>query len=111
MREVNEKFDVFVERGEEYGAAWAARICQQLRDGGAETPRRWPGTLDQARVVVDSFARKVGFFDRERLAVIVQRAAKREWAEAMASQRLFGAGAAPEPERELLVSSGGMRRR
>jgi hypothetical protein len=106
MREVNDKFEVFVERAEEYGASWAARICQKAREAGIELPQRWAGTLEQARVVVDSFARKIGFFDRERLAVIVQRAAKREWSEAMATQRLFGADAEPQ----LMASSGGARR-
>jgi hypothetical protein len=110
MREVNEKFDELVERAEEYGASWASRICQKAREAGIEAPRRWAGTLEQARVVVDSFARRIGFFDRERLAVIVQRAAKREWNEAMATQRLFGAETV-EAEPELLASSGGMRQR
>jgi hypothetical protein len=93
MEHVNPEFDVLVERAEACGAKWAARTLKKTRTEAVVAPAKWQGTLDEARGMVDSFARRVGFMDRERLAIVVQHAARSEWVEALATQRFFRAEA------------------
>ena len=80
MTHMSHDFDVLEERADDYGALWAARTFRRLMTERQALPERWPGTLGEARAVVDTFAARAGFVDREKLASIVQRAAESTWA-------------------------------
>ena len=56
----------------------------------AATPHRsescrceWPGTLEEARGLVGTFAGRAGFTERERLAKIIQYAAEWTWGDSV----------------------------
>jgi hypothetical protein len=80
MTHTSHDFDVLAERADDYGALWATRTFRRLVASEEGLPERWPGTLGEARQVVDTFASRAGFVDREQLADIVQRAAESTWA-------------------------------
>jgi hypothetical protein len=80
MIDMSHDFDVLVERADDYGALWAARTFRRLMSSREALPEHWPGTLGEARRVVETFASRAGFVDREQLATVVQRAAESTWA-------------------------------
>jgi hypothetical protein len=80
MIDISHDFDVLAERADDYGALWAARTFRRLLTERETPPERFPGTLGEARRVVETFAARAGFVDREHLATIVQRAAESTWA-------------------------------
>lgn len=80
MANKSHDFDVLAERADDYGALWATRTFHRLLSAREEPPERWPGTLGEARRVVETFAARAGFVDREDLASIVLRAAESTWA-------------------------------
>jgi hypothetical protein len=79
MTDMSHDFDVLEERADEHGALWAARTFRRFQTERQALPERWPGTIGEARQVVETFAARAGFVDRERLASIVQRAAETTW--------------------------------
>jgi hypothetical protein len=79
MSDISHDFDVLAERADDYGALWAARTFRRLVSTRETMPDHWPGTIGEARQVVATFAARAGFFDREQLAGIVQRAAESTW--------------------------------
>jgi len=79
MTDISHDFDVLEERADDYGALWAARTFRRFQTERQALPERWPGTIGEARQVVETFAARAGFVDRERLASIVQRAAETTW--------------------------------
>jgi hypothetical protein len=82
MSAIDQDFDALVERADAYGALWATRILRRL-ERQRVTPREWPGTIDEARRVVDAFAGPTAFTDRERLAAIVQHSAEGMWTDSV----------------------------
>ena len=80
MIDISHDFDVLAERADDYGALWATRTVDRFLSTRQALPERWPGTLGEARRVVETFASRAGFVDREQLATIVQRAAESTWA-------------------------------
>jgi hypothetical protein len=80
MMNMSHDFDVLAERADDYGALWAARTFRRFLSAEEALPERWPGTLGEARQVVETFAQRAGFVDREQLATIVQHAAESTWA-------------------------------
>jgi hypothetical protein len=83
MDDLSQDFDVLAERADECGALWAARTLRRLSTSQSEVPRRWPGTIEEARRWVATFAARAGFAERERLATLVQHAAEWTWTEAI----------------------------
>ena len=81
MEDLSQDFDVLVERADDCGALWAARMLRRITTSKAEPPREWPGTLEEARRLVDTFAGRTAHSDRERLAKVVQYAAAWTWAD------------------------------
>jgi hypothetical protein len=79
MEDLSHDFDVLAERADDCGALWAARMIRRLSAGGVALPPDWPGTLEQARRLVETFADRVGFAEREHLASIVQYTAEWTW--------------------------------
>jgi len=80
MTDMSHDFDVLAERADDYGALWAARTFRRFLTEQQRLPDQWPGTMGEARRVVETFATRAGFVDREKLASIVQRAAESTWA-------------------------------
>jgi len=79
MEDLSQDFEVLAERADDCGALWAVRVLRRLTATSPELPSEWPGTLDEARGLVGTFASRAGFNDRERLAKIVQYAAEWTW--------------------------------
>jgi hypothetical protein len=86
MSAVSPDFDVLAERADDYGALWASRTLQRIATESFP-PREWPGTIDDARRVVDTFAGRTAFVYRERLAAIVQHVAEGVWMESVRASR------------------------
>src|SRR4051812_4505707 len=57
MNDMSLDFEDLVERAEQCGVGWASRLRKEIRARQTEPPRRWPGALDEARQIVDRFAR------------------------------------------------------
>jgi|SwirhirootsSR3_FD_contig_31_22008155_length_298_multi_3_in_0_out_0_1 hypothetical protein len=55
---------------------WAERVYCRFLAGGNKIPRKWPGTIDEAREVVAEFADAE---EREDLASAVQNKANDVW--------------------------------
>src|SRR5262249_33611401 len=55
MSAVMPDFDTLAERADAYGALWARRTLDRVARGRLP-PREWPGTMDEARRVVQTFA-------------------------------------------------------
>jgi hypothetical protein len=83
MEHLRQDFDVLAERADYCGGLWAVRTLYRLVSGGASSLCEWPGTMDQARRLVESFADRVGHAERESLADIVQTSAQATWADAL----------------------------
>ena len=79
MEDLSQDFDVLAERADDCGALWAVRVLRRFNSTSRTLPAEWPGTLDEARALVGTFANRAGFTDRERLAKIVQYAAEWTW--------------------------------
>jgi len=79
MEDLSQDFEVLAERADDCGALWAVRVLRRLTETNGALPPEWPGTLDEARGLVGTFAGRAGFNDRERLAKIVQYAAEWTW--------------------------------
>jgi hypothetical protein len=61
------------------GRAWGARLKAQYL-ASEQTIGSWPGTLDEARHLVDSaLGRRIPDDERELLALLVERGARRAW--------------------------------
>lgn len=86
MSAVRPDFEILVERADDYGALWARRKLGRIASGRVP-PREWPGTIDEARRVVDAFAGLSAFADRERLAAIVQHSARGMWVDTVRAAR------------------------
>jgi hypothetical protein len=97
MEDLSHDFDVLAERADDCGALWAVRTMRRMVAGGAAPPHVWPGTIDEARRVVETFADRVGFAERENLASIVQYTAEWTWSESFDDVRSMGAAALPGP--------------
>jgi hypothetical protein len=98
MDDLSTDFDVLAERAEDNGAYWALRVLYRSVRGGDVPLPVWPGTMDEAKHLVDSFAARVGVADREELATILQASAAMTWNDCLAK---LGANV---PTREELVS-------
>jgi hypothetical protein len=85
MSAIRPDFDTLAERADDYGASWATRILGRMAE--RKPPREWPGTIDEARRVVDIFAAQTAFADRERLAAIVQHSAQGIWSDSLRVRR------------------------
>ncbi len=79
MEDLSQDFEVLAERADDCGALWAVRMLRRFTATDRALPLEWPGTLDEARGLVGTFANRTGFTDRERLAKIVQYAAEWTW--------------------------------
>ena len=93
MGDLSHDFDVLAERADECGALWAVRKLRRLVADGVALPPVWPGTLEEARRLVETFADRVGFAERENLASIVQYTAEWTWSDSVgqiAPARLTG---------------------
>jgi hypothetical protein len=86
MSAIRPDFDILAERADDYGAVWATRILGRIA-AERRPPREWPGTIDEARRVVETFASQTAFADRERLAAIVQLSAQGIWSESLRAGR------------------------
>ena len=61
------------------GHRWGARLKDQYRQA-SQAIYNWPGTLDEARRLIDTaLGRRVGDEQRELLALLVERGARRAW--------------------------------
>lgn len=83
MEDLSHDFDVLAERADDCGALWAVRMLYRLVSAGNALPPTWPGTKTEARRLVDTFADRVGFTDRENLTSILQYSAELTWAESL----------------------------
>jgi hypothetical protein len=100
MEDLSHDFDVLAERADECGAMWAVRKLRRLVTDGIALPRDWPGTIEEARRLVETFADRIGFAERENLASIVQYTAEWTWADSLDVLRPSGAGLAGSPQRD-----------
>jgi len=83
MEDLSQDFDNLAERADDYGALWALRTLYRLVSTGETVRSEWPGTLEQARRLVAAFADRVGFSERESLALILQDTAALTWADSL----------------------------
>jgi hypothetical protein len=83
MEDLSHDFDVLAERADDCGALWAIRSLRRLAADGAAPPTDWPGTIEEARRLVETFADRVGFAERENLASIVQHTAAWTWSDSI----------------------------
>jgi hypothetical protein len=61
------------------GRSWGVRLKAQYL-ASEQTIGSWPGTLDEARHLIDStVGRRIPDEDRELLALLVERGARRAW--------------------------------
>src|SRR5258706_13369711 len=79
MEDFSHDFDVLAERADDCGALWAFRLLRRLVAGGAAPPTDWPGTIEEARRLVETFADRLGFAERENLASIGHHTAAGAW--------------------------------
>jgi hypothetical protein len=79
MEHLSQDFEVLAERADDCGALWAARTWR--KSTSSPTPQAWPGTIEEARRLVGTFADRATSADRERLAALVHYAAEWAWAE------------------------------
>ena len=84
MDDLSIDFDVLAERAEDNGAYWALRVLYRSVRGGDVLLPVWPGTMDEAKHLVDSFAARVGIADREELATILHASAAMTWNDCLA---------------------------
>src|SRR5689334_4319104 len=96
MEHSSHDFDVLAERADDCGASWAVRLLGRLVAEGGTPPSAWPGTIDEARRLVETFADRVGFTERENLAAIVQYTAEWTWSDALDVMRSTGSVAGGE---------------
>jgi hypothetical protein len=87
MEDLSHDFDVLAERADDCGALWAVRLIRRFLAGGEALPPAWPGTIVEARRLVETFTGRVGFTERENLAKIVQSAAEWTWADSLEGMR------------------------
>jgi hypothetical protein len=87
MEDLSQDFDVLAERADACGAMWAVRKLRRLVADGNTLPPQWPGTIDEARRLVETFADRLGFAERENLASIVQYTAEWTWADSLDAAR------------------------
>ena len=82
MEHLSQDFEVLAERADDCGALWAARTWRPFASGSSQhPPQGFPGTFDEARRLVGTFADRAAWADRERLAAVVYYAAEWAWAE------------------------------
>ena len=101
MEDLRQDFDVLAERADDSGALWAVRLLRRFVADGAALPPAWPGTMEEARRLVETFADRVGFAEREHLASIVQYTAEWTWTDSLdalrSTQAATMSGTAGEP--------------
>jgi hypothetical protein len=69
----------FEQTARDIGHRWGARLKEQYIEGD-QTIGSWPGTLDEARRLVDTtLGQRLGDEQRELLALLVERGARRAW--------------------------------
>jgi hypothetical protein len=83
MEDYSQDFDVLAERADDCGALWAARTLRRAMSTRIEPAPEWQGSFDEARRLVDTFAPRLSFNDRERLAALVQYSAEWTWADSL----------------------------
>ena len=83
MDDLSQDFEVLAERADDCGALWAARTLRRHTASQRELPLMWPGTMEEARGLVGTFAGRAGFTERERLAKIIQYAAEWTWGDSV----------------------------
>jgi hypothetical protein len=83
MENLSHDFDVLAERADDCGATWAVRMLRRFVADGVTPPAAWPGTLDEARRLVETFAERAGFAERENLATILQSTAEWTWTDSI----------------------------
>ena len=83
MEDLSYDFDVLAERADDCGALWAVRMMYRLVSSGETLPHHWRGTMEEARHLVESFAIRAGFAERESLAAILQYSAELTWADSL----------------------------
>jgi|SRR5579859_5458479 len=103
MDDLSTDFDVLVERAEDNGAYWALRVLYRSVRGGEVPLPAWPGTLDEAKHLVDSFAARVGIADKEELATVLQASAAMTYGDCLA--KLRGVAAKPDDGARAPTSS------
>jgi len=101
MRDFSREFDILAERADDCGAIWAERLWRRCVRSGA-VPADWPGTLEEARHLVETFAARTGYAEREGLANIVWYAAESTWSESLQSMRSTRARARGEGRRAAI---------
>lgn len=71
------------ERGfHQRGRSWAEKMLARLRTRTGDIPHVWPGTWEQARIIVNALTDEgIDQSDRERLVAIVQNSARAAWRE------------------------------
>jgi hypothetical protein len=97
MEDLSYDFDVLAERADDCGALWAVRMLYRMVSTGEVLPRNWRGTMEEARHLVESFAIRAGFAERESLAAILQYSAELTWADSLDRMQ----ASAPEPPRTI----------
>jgi hypothetical protein len=80
MEHLSQDFEVLAERADDCGALWAARTWRRL-SATQHPPHAFPGSIEQARQLVGTFADRTATADRERLATLVYYAAEWSWSE------------------------------
>jgi hypothetical protein len=83
MEDLSQDFDVLAERADHCGALWAARVMGRLVSAQCDIPAKWPGTVDEARRLVETFAGRSSHPNREQLTFLVQFAATWTWADSL----------------------------
>jgi hypothetical protein len=76
---ISEGVDNFEQAAREIGQRWGVRMKTQYA-AQDKTMGSWPGTLEEARRLVDStFGVRLADEERELLALLVERGARRAW--------------------------------
>ncbi len=76
---ISEGVESFEQVAREIGQRWGARIKTQYA-AQDKTMGSWPGTLEEARRLVDTtFGARLADEQRELLALLVERGARRAW--------------------------------
>jgi hypothetical protein len=102
MEDLSHDFDVLAERADDCGALWAVRTLRRLVADGSALPPAWPGTIEEARRLVETFADRIGFTERENLASIVLYTAEWTWSDSLDEMRSTRVSAMAVPARDRI---------
>jgi|GraSoiStandDraft_57_1057295.scaffolds.fasta_scaffold291408_2 hypothetical protein len=79
MQQAHVEIDNLEKLAREIGHRWGAKLKAQYL-ASEQTIGTWPGTLDEARELIDAaVGRRVPDDERELLALLVERGARRAW--------------------------------